>query len=194
MGLRRVEAFHGCMPTTKYYSKINWGSHQLFIKKVTLTSASRAGQGCIRPLIMLLTGRWSLPVGPGFVGRLLMPLSPAAVAVDVAAAAAATRRANVVAAVTAMGVAGAAPAREVRVEDAPVADVVVYGHCRGACPSACLAGLVHGLHLQPRIGRCPHRQRPAHGLRGSSALDLTETSPPEQAQLPGLSGYLIQCT
>ena len=112
---------------------------------------------------------------------------PTAVAVDVAAAAAAAaRRATVVVAIVAMGVAGAAAAREVRAEDAPVADVVGYDHCRGACLSACLAGLVHGLHLHPRFGRCPYEQRPVRGLRPSSALDLTETSPPEQAQPPGL--------
>ena len=96
----------------------------------------------------------------------------AAVAVDVAAAAVAgARRATV--AVAAMGVAGAAAAREGRAEDAPVADVAGYDHCRGACPSACLADLVHGIYLQPRFGRCPHEQRPARGLRRSSALVLT---------------------
>ena len=51
---------------------------------------------------------------------------PAAVAVDATAAAAAARRATVVVAVIAMGVAGATSAREVRAEDAPVADVVGY--------------------------------------------------------------------
>ena len=78
---------------------------------------------------------------------------PAAVAVDVAAAATA-RRATV--AVAAMGVTGAAAAWEGRADDAPVADVAGYNHCRGAYPSTCLAGLLHGLHLQPRFGRCPH--------------------------------------
>ena len=134
---------------------------------------------------------------------------PAAVAVDVASAA---RRVTVVVTFAAMGVAGAAAAREVRTADAPVADVVGYDYCRGACPSACLAGLVHGLHLQPWFSRCLYGKRPARGLRRSSAFDLTETSPPEQAQLSGLtiqnlhalhteesrlenrmSGYLIEC-
>ena len=119
---------------------------------------------------------------------------PAAVAVNVAAAAAAMR-ATVVAAVTAMGVAGtaaaAAAARGVPAEGAPVADVVGCDHCRGACPSACLDGLVRGLHLQPRFGRCPHEQRPARGLRRSFALGLTESSPPEQAQLPSLSNQSL---
>ena len=109
----------------------------------------------------------------------------AAVAVDVAAAAA--MRATVVAAVAAMGEAGAAADRGVPAEGSPVADVVGYDHCRGACPSDCLAGLVRELHLQLRFCRYPHGQRPAPGLRHSSVLSLTETSPPEQAQLPGLS-------
>ena len=119
---------------------------------------------------------------------------PVAVAVDIAAAAAAARRATVVAAVAAMGVAGAgtaAAARGVPAEGAPVADVVGYDHCRGACPRACLAGLVRGLHLQRRFCRCPHGQRPARGLRRSSALGLTETSSPEQGQLPGLSNQSL---
>ena len=97
------------------------------------------------PGVELLTGRWSLPVGPGSGGLADAAIS-AAVAVDVAAAAVAgARRATV--AVAAMGVAGAAAAREGRAEDAPVADVAGYDHCRGACPSACLADLVHGIHL-----------------------------------------------
>ena len=95
-------------------------------------------------------------------------------AVDVAAAAA--MRATVVAEdVAAMGVAAA----------------VGYDHCRGACPSACLAGLVRGLHPQPQFCCCPHGQRPVRGLKRSAALGLTETSPPEQAQLPGLSNQNI---
>ena len=110
---------------------------------------------------------------------------PGAVAVDVTAAVAAARRGTLVAAVAAMRVAGAAAAREAPAEDAPVADVVGYDHCHGACPSACLAGLVHRVHLQPRFDRCPHEQRLARGLRRSSALDLPKTSPPEQAQYPG---------
>ena len=109
-------------------------------------------------------------------------------AVDIAAAA---MRATVMAAVAIMGVAGAAAARGVPAEGAPVADVVGYDHCRGACPSVCLAGRVRGLHLQPRFCRCPHMQRLARGLRRSSALGLTETSPPEQAQRPGLSNQSL---
>ena len=110
---------------------------------------------------------------------------PAAVAVDVAAAAAAARRATV--AVAAIGVAGAAAAREVRAEDSPVDGVVGCDHCRDACPRACPTGVVHGLHLHPRFDRRLHEQRPAHGLRRSSALVLIGTSPPEQTQLPGLT-------
>ena len=115
---------------------------------------------------------------------------PAAMAVNVTAFTAAARRATVVAAVAAIGVAGvgaSAAARGVPAEGAPVAAVVGYDHCRGACPRACLADLVRGLHLQHRFCRCPHGQRPARWLRRSSALNLTETSSPEQAQLPGLS-------
>ena len=166
---------------------------------------------------VLLLGRWPLPAGPGvelLMGSSLSQLAqgpggsadaavPAAVAVDVAAAAAmratvgvedvaaaaATMRATVVAAVAAMGVAAAAgaAARRVPAEGARVAAVVGYDHRCGAFPSICLAGLARGLHLQSRFGRCPHEQRPASGLRRSSALDLTKTSPPEQAQFPGLS-------
>ena len=100
---------------------------------------------------------------------------PAAVAVDVAVAAAAARRATVVVAVAAMGVAGAAAAREVRAEDAPHANVVGYDHSRDACSSACLAGLVHGLHLQPWFGRCPHGQWRGSTIREGG--DTTISSP-----------------
>ena len=66
-----------------------------------------------------------------------------------------------------------------------VADDPVAGcdldHLRGACLSVCLAGLAHGLHVQPRFG-----QRLARGLRHSSSLGPTGRSPPEQAHFPGL--------
>ena len=141
---------------------------------------------------------------------------PGVVAADIATAAAAAAmratsvvalaamRATAVVAVAAMGAAGAgaaawgasaagAPdagvaARGASAADAPVAGVAYceLDHRRGACLIACLAGLAHGLHLQPRFSRCPHGQRLARGLRHSSALDPTGISPPEQAHFLGL--------
>ena len=59
-------------------------------------------------------------------------------------------------------------------------------HRRGACLAVCLAGHAHGLHLQPRFGRCPHGQRLARGLRHSSSLGPSGNSPLEQAHSLGL--------
>ena len=103
-------------------------------------------------------------------------------AADIAAAAA--MRATVVAAVAAIGAAGVA-ARGASAADDPVAGYDLDHRC-GACLSVSLAGLAHGLHLQPRFGRCPHEQRLARGLRHSSSLGPTENSPPEQAHFSGL--------
>ena len=94
---------------------------------------------------------------------------PAVVAADIAAAAAAIGAAVVVAAVA--------------IQDASVADGPVAGcnfdHRRG--------GLAHGLHLQPRFGRRPHGRWLARGLRHSSSVDPTGSSPPEHFLFPGLS-------
>ena len=102
---------------------------------------------------------------------------PVVVTADIAAATAAIGTAIVVAAVAA--------------QDASVADDPVAGcdldHRRGAWLSVCRGGLAHRLHLQPRFGRRPHGQWLARGLRYSSSLDPTESSPPEQAHFPGLS-------
>ena len=89
-----------------------------------------------------------------------------------------------VASVAGMGAADVA-AQGASVADDPVAGCDL-GHRRGACLSICLAGLAHGLHLQPRFGRCPRQQRLARGLRFSSSLSPTGSSPPEQAHFPGL--------
>ena len=104
----------------------------------------------------------------------------AAVAADVAAAAAAIGAAVVDATVAA-----------VAALDASVAEDLIAGydldHRRGAWLSVCRGGLAHGLHLQPRSGRRPHGQRLARGLRHSSSLGPTESSPPEQSLPPGLT-------
>ena len=63
-------------------------------------------------------------------------------------------------------------------------------HRRGVYLSVCRVGLAHGLHLQPRFGRRPYGQRVARGLRHSSSLGPTGSSPPEQSLFPGLSNQL----
>ena len=91
---------------------------------------------------------------------------PIVATADIAAAAAAAMGAAVVAA-----------------QGASVADDPVAGcdldHRRGAWLSVCRGGLAHGLHLQPRSGRRPHGQPLARGLRPSTSLDPTRSSPPE---------------
>ena len=107
---------------------------------------------------------------------------PVVVAAEiVAAAAAAAMRATVVASPR---VAGAA-ARGASVADVLAAD---YGHDhrRGARLSACLAGLVHGLHVQSRFGRRPHWQRQTRGTGRSFSLVPIETSSREPAYFLGL--------
>ena len=59
-------------------------------------------------------------------------------------------------------------------------------HRRGARLSACLAGLVHGLHLQSRFGRRPHGRRLTRGTGPSFSFVPTETFPREPANFPGL--------
>ena len=102
-----------------------------------------------------------------------------------AAAAATAMRAIVVAAVAAMRAAAAAAARGASAADDSIAGCDL-DHRRGACLSVYLAGLAHGLHFQPRFGRCPHGKRLACGLRHSYSLGPTGSSPPEQAHFPGL--------
>ena len=63
-------------------------------------------------------------------------------------------------------------------------------HRRGAWLSVYRGGLAHGLHLQLRFSRRPHGQRPALGLRHSSSLDPTASSPPEQSHFPCLSNQI----
>ena len=106
-----------------------------------------------------------------------------AVTADIAAAAASAMGAAVVAAVAAMRAAAVAA------QGASVAGCDL-DHPRGASLSVCRGGLAHGLHLQPRFGRRPHEQRLARGLRHSSSLDPTGSSPPEQSHLPGLSNQV----
>ena len=110
---------------------------------------------------------------------------PAVVTAEIAAGAAgaaggATMRATVA---TSPWVAGAAA------QGVSAADVLVdYGHDhrRGARLSACLADLVHELHLQSRFGRRLHGRRLTRGT-GRSFADPTGTSPRESAHVPGLS-------
>ena len=64
-------------------------------------------------------------------------------------------------------------------------------HRRGACLSLSLAGLAHGLHIQPRFGLCPNGQRLARELMHSSSLGPTRSSPLEQAHFPGLSNQVF---
>ena len=89
--------------------------------------------------------------------------------------------ANIAAATAAIGAA---------VADDPVAGCDL-DHRRGAWLSVFCGDLAHGLHFQPRFGRHPHGQRRARGLRHSSSLDQTESSPPEQAHFPGLSDQVL---
>ena len=98
---------------------------------------------------------------------------------DIAAAA---MGATVTAAVAAVRAAGVA-ARGASVADDPIAGCDL-DHRRGACLSACLAGLAHGFHLQPRFGHCPHGQRLPRGLGHSSSLSPTGSSPPKRAHFP----------
>ena len=104
---------------------------------------------------------------------------PAVVAAEIAAAAA--MRATVVASPR---VAGAA-ARGASAADVLAAD---YGHDhrRGAHLSACLDGLVHGLHVQSRFGRRPYWQRLTRGTGRSFSFVPIETSPREPAHFLGL--------
>ena len=111
---------------------------------------------------------------------------------DIAAAAAAAATvmgAAVVAAVAAMGAAAVAAQGESSADN-PVAGRDL-DHRRGAWLSVCRGDLAHGLHLQPWFGRCPHGQRLARGLRHSSSLGPTGSSPPEQAHFPGLSNHVL---
>ena len=74
-------------------------------------------------------------------------------------------------------------------QGASAADVLAdcgHDHPRGARLSACLADLVHGLHLQSRFGRRSHVRRLTRGT-GRSFADSTGTSPREPAHVPGLS-------
>ena len=106
-----------------------------------------------------------------------------AMAADIAAAAASAMGAAVVAAVPAMRAAAVAA------QGASVAGCNL-DHLRGASLSVCRGGLAHGLHLQPRFGRRPYEQRLARGLKHSSSLDPTGSSPPKQSHLPGLSNQV----
>ena len=61
-----------------------------------------------------------------------------------------------------------------------------HDHHRDARLSACLASLVHGLHLQSRFCRRPHGRRLTRGTGRSFSFVPTETSPREPAHFPGL--------
>ena len=125
------------------------------------------------------------------VGEVVFPGWPrdrTADAVDVSAAAAA----DIAAAVATMGAAvvhgavGAVVALDAYVVDDP-ADFCDLDHRRGAWRSVCRGGLGHGLRLWPRRCHQSHEQGQARGPRHSFSLSPTESSPPEQFQLPGFS-------
>ena len=99
-----------------------------------------------------------------------------------AAAAAAAMRATVVASPRVAG----AVARGASAADVLAADCG-HNYRLGARLSACLAGLVHGLHLQSRFGRRPRGERLTRGTRRSFSFVPTETSPREPAHFSGLS-------
>ena len=116
------------------------------------------------------------------------PRDLAADATDVSAAEAS----DIAAVVAAMGAAVVGGAvRAVAALDASVvggpADGCDLDHRCGACWSVCRGGLAHGLDLQPRFFHRPHEQRLARGLRHSSSLGPTESSPPYQFQPSDLS-------
>ena len=97
------------------------------------------------------------------------------------AAAAAAMRATIV---TSPPVVGAAA------QGASAADVLAdcsHDHRRGARLSACLADLVHGLHLQSRFGRRPHGRRLTRGTGRFFSSVPTGTSPREPAHFPVIS-------
>ena len=110
---------------------------------------------------------------------------PAIVTAEIAAGAGAgagvAMRATVVASPR---VAGAA-ARGASAADVLAADCGP-DHRRGSRLSACLAGLVHGLHLQSRFGRRPHGRRLTRGTGRSLSFVPTETFPREPANFPGI--------
>ena len=97
-----------------------------------------------------------------------------------------------VSAVVSVDIAAAAAAIGMAVVDGAVAAVAAQGASIAGDPvpawlSVCRSDLSHGLNLQPRFGRRPHGQRLARGLRRTSSLGPTGSSPPEQSCLPGLS-------
>ena len=118
------------------------------------------------------------------VGEVVSPTWPKDRAADDAADVSAAVAADIAATGAAAGVADA----DLK---ASVADDYVAGcdldHRRGAWLSVCCDGLAHGLHLHPRFGRRSHEQRLARGLRHSSSLGPTESSPPEHSLPPGIS-------
>ena len=103
-----------------------------------------------------------------------------AVAPDIVAAAAFIEAAVV------DGAVGAVAALNASVADDPVASCNL-DHRRDAWLTVCRSGLAHGLHLQPWFGFRRHGQRLLRGLRHSSSLGPTESSPPEQINPPRLT-------
>ena len=114
------------------------------------------------------------------VGKVVSPSWPRYCAADAADVSAAVPAAIAAAGAAAVGAA---------VVDRFVAYVAGCGldHRRGAWLSVCGGGLAHGLHFQSRFGRRPHGKWLARGLRHSSSLGSTGSSPPEQSLPPGLS-------
>ena len=111
---------------------------------------------------------------------------PAVVTTEIAAAATAAAAAAMRTTVVASPRVAGAVSRGASAANALAADCG-HDHRRGARLSACLAGLVLGLHLQSRFGRRPHGQRLTRGTGRSFSFVPTETSPRESAYFPGLS-------
>ena len=111
---------------------------------------------------------------------------PAVVTAEIAAGAGAGAGAAMRATVGASPRVAGAAARD---ESAANVLAVDCGHDnrRGARLSACLAGLVHGLHLQSRFGSRPHEQRLTRGTGRPFSFVPTETSPRGLAHFPRLS-------
>ena len=117
------------------------------------------------------------------VGEVVSPSWPRDCAADASGVSAATA-----AGIAAPGAAAGAAVADLNayVADDPVAGCDL-GYGRGTWLGVSRGGLAHGLHLQPWLGRRPHGQRLARGLRYSSSFGLTESSPPEHSLPPGIS-------
>ena len=140
------------------------------------TCAAGANATDILPDVVVSAGE-ALRSGTA-VGEVISPSWPRGCSADAADTSPVVTADIAAAGVAAMGAAGVA-AQGSSVADDPVAGCDL-DHRRGAWLSVCQGGLAYGLHLQIRFGRCLHGQRLARGLRYSSSLGPTGSSPPEQ--------------